>query len=269
MFQSSSPSYLLLCSLDAAVDVATEGPSVWEDALRAAKHVRHAWRASGGTVLTAADSPGQSDGELEFEFEFEFKQFEKESAKRCRDQSQGDSRRRSKPVLRVDPLRVTLLTTDHGMTGYQCAERLEAHGVAVEMATDACVVLALGIGSTLRDAVRAAAAFQKVLAEAPESVSKMLDGDFSPRESGKVRERSGQRSDVLSGHVGALPSEPLMNPPESSSVIADAVSDRDSEQRVTQGEPSPERAQCVPGSPVKSRIFLAFHQTQHNYVRNR
>lgn len=51
MFQSSSPSYLLLCSLDAAADVARSGPHAWDDALRAAMHVRRAWRASGGRLL--------------------------------------------------------------------------------------------------------------------------------------------------------------------------------------------------------------------------
>lgn len=150
MFQSSSPSYLLLCSLDAAADVARGGPAEWEHALRAAKHVRHAWRASGGRLLcdamvTTADS-----------------------AEQCM-LSSG---------LRADPLRVTLLATAHGMSGYECADRLEMHGVAAEMATDACVVLALGIGSTLRDSVLAAEAFQKILPES--SPSKMLDNDYNP-----------------------------------------------------------------------------------------
>lgn len=77
--------------------------------------------------------------------------------------------------IRTDPLRVTLLATDHDMSGYQCAEKLERHGLAPEMATHACVVLALGIGSKLVDSVRAAEAFQKVL-----RTSTMLDAYNSP-----------------------------------------------------------------------------------------
>jgi arginine/lysine/ornithine decarboxylase len=149
MFQSSSPSYLLLCSLDVATDVAASCPTVWEEALRAARHVRHAWRASGGKCL------GDSD-----------------TSERCSNEKQAE--------LRTDPLRLTLLATEHGFTGYEFAERLEQHGLAPEMATETCVVLALGIGSTMCHSVRAAEAFQKALPDC--CPSRMLDSEYSPRE---------------------------------------------------------------------------------------
>jgi arginine decarboxylase len=153
MFQSSSPSYLLLASLEIAMDeVMRGGAALWAEPLRAAVHVRHAWRASGGRLVCDHVAAASGSGAA----------------------TNGTAPEMQPPRCMHDPLRITLLAADHGMSGYEFAEALDVLGMSVEMASDACVVLALGVGTRLQDAVCAADAFQHALPR-----SSMRDPHFS------------------------------------------------------------------------------------------
>lgn len=51
----------------------------------------------------------------------------------------------------VDPSRITVLSTGAGISGFRLAELLEERGVYVEMATRKCITLALSIGNSIED----------------------------------------------------------------------------------------------------------------------
>ena len=127
LLQSSSPSFVLMASLDVGVASAA-APGAWDAPLATAAAVRAAVRAAPGWAALA-------DDELE----------------RAR-------------VHAFDPLRVTLTHTR--LDGRAAAAALEAGGAVPELATEAVVVLALGAGSVVADARTLASALGAVSAAA-------------------------------------------------------------------------------------------------------
>ena len=136
--QSSSPSYLLMASLDAARAQAAQ-PAAHERGLAAAARARERLAALPGVQLLTAEQAAACD-------------------------PQGSSG--GGGGVGLDPLRLTLSLQGLGLSGWRAAELLEArHGVVPELATPACVVLALSIGSTLQHAHALVAAVEQLCAE--------------------------------------------------------------------------------------------------------
>ncbi|KAG2484609.1 hypothetical protein HYH03_016563 [Edaphochlamys debaryana] len=134
--QSSSPSYLLLASLDAARAQATAG-GAFNEACRAAQVIRAAVATCRRVRLLDERTAGALAS-----------------------------------VAVLDPLRLVLLVEGLGLArgGFEAAEWLEArHGVVPELATAKTVVLALGPGSTLAHAEAAAAGIQALDRLAPDA----------------------------------------------------------------------------------------------------
>ena len=142
VFQTTSPSYLLMCSLEAAAHAASD-PATFTEPLRAAEHVRHAWHRCGGRTLCTQDL----------------------HATRTRTGAPSQDCHAGQAHSAYDPLRVTLLATGTGLSGFRLASALQRHKVVAEMATEGTIVLALGTGSTLRDACMAELAFRAVWAD--------------------------------------------------------------------------------------------------------
>ena len=141
LFQTTSPSYLLMTSLEAAAHEAA-APGAFQQPLEAAKVLRAGMHALKMRVVGASSEPSH---------EFPTP---RATVQNCGDFGAG-------PV-QCDPLRVTALAADWGMTGPELAAGLEQRGVVVELATSRCVVAALGIGSRLEDGERAVAVLQRL-----------------------------------------------------------------------------------------------------------
>jgi arginine/lysine/ornithine decarboxylase len=133
VLQSSSPSYLLMSSLDAARAQASS-PQAHEQSLAAASYARQPLAGLLGVqVLSAAQAA----------------------------QTEAASSSSASSGIAVDPLRLTLSLQQLGLTGYQAAAALQQqHGIVPELATPTCVVLALSIGSTVQHAQALVAALQ-------------------------------------------------------------------------------------------------------------
>ena len=138
VLQSSSPSYLLMASLDAARAQAAD-PAAHEEALAAADYARQQLSALPGVELlsvghvAATSQPGLPNGQQP---------------------TSGVS---------LDPLRLTLTLQQLGLTGYQAAAELEQqHSIVPELATPTSVVLAMSIGSTRGHAEALVAALQQL-----------------------------------------------------------------------------------------------------------
>lgn len=126
VLQSSSPSYLLMSSLDAAREQAST-PAAHEEALAAAAYARQQLERLPGVQLLSAGQVAGSGG------------------------------------VGLDPLRLTISLQQLGLTGYQAAAVLEQQcGIVAELATPTCVVLAMGIGSTQQHAQALVAAVQQL-----------------------------------------------------------------------------------------------------------
>ncbi|PNG99491.1 Arginine decarboxylase, partial [Tetrabaena socialis] len=140
--QSSSPSYLLMASLDAARAQAAQGGAL-DEAVAAAQLIRSAVsRCQHLELLDTASASAAS-------------------------------------VLCFDPLRLTLLVDRLGLAGggFQAAEWLEQrHGVVPELATAKTVVLALGPGTLLEHARVAAAALQDLDRDAHQAAAELNSG---------------------------------------------------------------------------------------------
>lgn len=127
MLQSSSPSYILMASLDAARAAVEglagggEGSAELRELLERVARLRRSLGALSGVGLVEAGSPG---------------------------------------VRSADPLRLTVVTLGLGVSGFAVAEELESHfGVVPELATPSCVVLAVSLGTRPADLDRVAEAF--------------------------------------------------------------------------------------------------------------
>lgn len=138
MFQTTSPSYLLMTSLEAAAHEAAASEA-FEAPLAAAKALRAGAAEAGLRVLGA-------------------------NAVAIGTPLDGHARQHGldPAVAECDPLRVTCLASDCGLTGHELAAKLQEHGVVVELATSRCIVAALGVGSRVEDGERAAAALRRI-----------------------------------------------------------------------------------------------------------
>ena len=125
VLQSSSPSYLLMSSLDAARAQASS-PQAHEQSLLAASYARQQLAGLLGVQLLSAAQAAQTEA--------------------------ASSSSTSSGIV-VDPLRLTVSLQQLGLSGYQAAAALQQqHGIVPELATPTCVVLALSIGSTVQHA---------------------------------------------------------------------------------------------------------------------
>jgi arginine/lysine/ornithine decarboxylase len=119
VLQTSSPSYLLLASLDAARRHAQE-PGVWAAPCAAAAAARAGLAQLPGLRLLQGGGCGSEAS-----------------------------------VAGFDPLRLVLNVAGRGWTGYEAATSLEQqHAIVPELATQQLVVFVFGPGSTLQDAER-------------------------------------------------------------------------------------------------------------------
>lgn len=133
VLQSSSPSYLLMSSLDAARAQASS-PQAHEQSLLAASYARQQLAGLLGVQLLSAAQAAQTEA--------------------------ASSSSTSSGIV-VDPLRLTVSLQQLGLSGYQAAAALQQqHGIVPELATPTCVVLALSIGSTVQHAQALVAALQ-------------------------------------------------------------------------------------------------------------
>lgn len=175
LLQSSSPSFLLMASLDVGI-AAAAAPGAWTHPLAAAAAVRAAVRAAPGWAALA------------------------------------DDERERKKVHSFDPLRVTLAHTH--LDGRAAAAALEAAGAVPELATEAVVVLALGAGSAVCDGEALASALATASATAtrlpprlppplPPPMWSPYDAPLTPRQAllGAASERVGVRASI--GRVAA------------------------------------------------------------------
>lgn len=122
VLHTSSPSYLLLASLDAAASAVCD-PFALAPAVEAASAFRSGLAALGMRTLDSSTAS----------------------------------------VACIDPLRVTCLATDAGISGFELAQQLCEAGVEAELATERTVVFALGIGSRLAHVQRALHVLQNLL----------------------------------------------------------------------------------------------------------
>ncbi|KAL3155894.1 hypothetical protein ABBQ32_012894 [Trebouxia sp. C0010 RCD-2024] len=124
LLQSSSPSYLLMASLDGARAHAQQ-QGVWEEPLRAGRAISSALQELPGLEVLSQDHVGID------------------------------------AVVAVDPLRVTVGTQRLGLTGNDVSQKLEKEfAVVAELATQQVVVFALGIGTKMEHAEQLIAAFK-------------------------------------------------------------------------------------------------------------
>ena len=136
VLQSSSPSYLLMASLDAARAQAAD-PRAHEESLAAAQYARQELAKLPGLQLLSAEQAVACEG--------------------LSSRSSGSS------SISLDPLRLTISLQQWGLAGYDAASALEEqHGIVPELATPICVVLALSIGSTRQHAQALVAAVQQL-----------------------------------------------------------------------------------------------------------
>ena len=115
LLQSTSPSYLLLASLEAArVHMEERGKRLWARALRLARYLRAEVASLGFKVLEELPDPG----------------------------------------LSLDPTRVTVKVLDFGLSGLEAELFLRRRGVQVEMGDLTSIVLIVGPGNTPGDGER-------------------------------------------------------------------------------------------------------------------
>lgn len=135
MLQSSSPSYLLMASLDAARAQAAQ-PAAHEESLAAAAFARERLAVLLGVQLLTAEQVAACG-----------------SGGSSSSSGSSSSIHATTSGIALDPLRLTVSLQQLGLSGYEAAQLLEErHGVVPELATPACVVLALSIGSTVQHA---------------------------------------------------------------------------------------------------------------------
>lgn len=145
VLQSSSPSYLLMSSLDAARAQAAD-PGAHVESLAAAQHARQELAQLPGLQLLSADQAAAC-----------------EAAGSSGHGSSSSTHGGSCSSIQLDPLRLTISLLQLGLTGYEAAAVLEEqYRIVPELATPTCVVLAISIGSTRQHAKELVAALQQL-----------------------------------------------------------------------------------------------------------
>ncbi|KAL0037016.1 hypothetical protein WJX77_009443 [Trebouxia sp. C0004] len=126
LLQSSSPSYLLMASLDGARAHAQQ-QGIWEEPLRAGQFSTAKLQELDGLQVVSSAYVG------------------------------------TRGIAAVDPLRITVGVQSVGLTGSQVSTILEGeYGVVTELATQQVIVFALGIGTTMSHAEKLIVAFQNL-----------------------------------------------------------------------------------------------------------
>ena len=155
VLHTSSPSYLLMASLEAAAHDAAV-PSFWDEPLAAADTLRSSLIKAGLPCLCSDVRKFGSVGTVDVPSPAAASETASVSA--CVQPAHV-------AVAALDPLRVTCLATAWGVSGFELYRRFEARGVVAELATERCVVFALGAGSRMTDAERAVACVRTLRAE--------------------------------------------------------------------------------------------------------
>ncbi|KAK3279162.1 hypothetical protein CYMTET_12938 [Cymbomonas tetramitiformis] len=142
VLQSSSPSYVLMASLDAArVQVHADSSTFLEQAVRAAAEARQQLALVPGLRVLGSEVVG------------------------------------SFGVTDIDPTRVTISTEALELTGYEVDDALEELGIAAEIAGLHCITFAFSGGSTLEDARALGAAVHSLLP--PRKAARSTGSDWS------------------------------------------------------------------------------------------
>lgn len=139
VLHTSSPSYLLMASLEAAAHSASN-QSFWDEPLAAALRLRDSLAAAGLPCLHAGSQQRIPEADPSDDLH---------RSASCANEPTSEPA--CAAVVGIDPLRITCLATVWGMSGFDLYKRLDEAGVVAELATDRCVVFALGAGSTLAD----------------------------------------------------------------------------------------------------------------------
>ncbi|PRW59023.1 arginine decarboxylase [Chlorella sorokiniana] len=148
VLQSSSPSYLLMVSLDAARAQAAD-PQAHEESLAAAEYARRELSKLPGLQLLSVEQAAACEG--------------LSSSSGSSSSGGGGGGGSSSSSTSLDPLRLTISLQQLGLAGYEAAAALEEqHGIVPELATPTCVVLALSIGSTRQHAQALVNALQQL-----------------------------------------------------------------------------------------------------------
>ena len=158
LLHTSSPSYILMASLEAAAHAAGQ-PGALDKPMKAARALRRG--------LVRAGLPCLDDEALHASFaSAPMEALESVTPLRTMSPHSSDSEATeiADSVAAWDTLRVTCLATAIGMSGFELYRRLEERSVVAELATERCVVFALGIGSRMHDTRRALAAVQEIVA---------------------------------------------------------------------------------------------------------
>ncbi|MGG6312030.1 aminotransferase class I/II-fold pyridoxal phosphate-dependent enzyme [Paenibacillus macerans] len=144
MLQSSSPSYPIMASLDVSRSLlGAQGPAFFEGGLSAAAYLRRGLAQL--SRFDVVEPPGASGGAAAYTIQ--------------------------------DPLKLVIFDATAALTGYELQERLEAEGCVPEMSDDRYVVLALGPGTTQRDAERLLQALQRICGGCAGEETVIVDAD--------------------------------------------------------------------------------------------
>ena len=223
VLQSSSPSYLLMASLEAAVEEAAHA-SVWDKPLAAAQQLCNHLEAAGLPVLRVDDaSCSAAQTRVRRDAHSDDPASHPAAASAAAGGESSSAGRQTRAVAAIDPLRVTCLCTRWQMSGCELHEQLMQHNVFPELATPQAVVFALGIGSQASDAEATGAALQRICAQG--------DGDCcsaGPEQDTRADWRQGvgmQRSTSLQGAAEDRPSATVSDMPGTQSSTLAAVAE--------------------------------------------
>ncbi|GAX84294.1 hypothetical protein CEUSTIGMA_g11716.t1 [Chlamydomonas eustigma] len=154
--QSSSPSYLLLASLDAATAKLTD-PGYMMLPLQAVQHALGLLKdVPGINILNSHFIDAYIRGDTDSSYNNELMY----NATNTDEVPVVDPVRSPRGNHTQDPLRITVSVTQLGLTGYEAAAYLEEeHGVVAELSTSKVVVFAFGVGSTVAQGTTLGQAF--------------------------------------------------------------------------------------------------------------
>lgn len=182
--QSSSPSYILMSSLDAARAQAAD-PAAFSEPLAAAALARRRLQQLPGVAVLSEEhvllpqqqcyEAGGSKGEGATLYAGSRVQASAAATQRLAPPGPADAAAAAvadrwpggAAGVLLDPLRLTVSFQGLGLSGIEAAEALEqGSGIVPELSTHSCVVLAMSIGSTLQHAAALVAAVEGMCAAA-------------------------------------------------------------------------------------------------------